>query len=50
MGCVYERSEWLSTGIFLSTLEAIIQQVIAEDKDVTVWQDLISALRRQIVP
>jgi PAS domain S-box-containing protein len=38
------------TGIFLSTLEAIVQQVMAEDKDVTVWQDLVSALRRQVMP
>jgi signal transduction histidine kinase/DNA-binding LacI/PurR family transcriptional regulator len=37
-------------GIFLQELDNILRQVIAMGNDVTVWQNVISALRRNVLP
>jgi signal transduction histidine kinase/AraC-like DNA-binding protein len=39
-----------STGVFLSTVEAILRQVSALGEDVAAWQGAISSLRRHVVP
>ncbi len=39
-----------STGLFLTTLEETLRQVIAADCRVTVWQGVLSAMRRSMRP
>lgn len=39
-----------ATGRFLSTLEEILRQVVAENGDVTSWHGVISELRHQTLP
>jgi signal transduction histidine kinase/DNA-binding LacI/PurR family transcriptional regulator/DNA-binding NarL/FixJ family response regulator len=39
-----------SPGVFLQEVEAVLSQVMASDDNVAVWQNAISALRRQLLP
>jgi DNA-binding LacI/PurR family transcriptional regulator len=38
------------SSVFLPTLDAILRQMIVVGEDVLVWQDVVSALRRQVLP
>ncbi|MCX7681903.1 MAG: substrate-binding domain-containing protein, partial [Anaerolineae bacterium] len=39
-----------ASGSFLSTLEQALYQSIAVDSDTAIWQDMLSALRRAVLP
>ncbi|MBN2393961.1 MAG: substrate-binding domain-containing protein [Anaerolineae bacterium] len=64
LGAMEEAAEWIedlltayasdiddeSTGVFLSTLDKILREVIQNGGDLARWQDVISALRRRLHP
>ena len=64
LGTMAETSGWIGdllaafasdigdepAGIFVSTLDRILRQVIQSGGDITRWQDVISALRRHLQP